>query len=65
MEDTDRLLLRNGRVWRGKSFVDADIAVADGKISQVAPSLPEDGSRVIDCSGLSLYAFVALGRKAE
>lgn len=55
MEDNDRLLLRNGRVWRGKSFVDADIAVADGKITQVAPSLPEDGARVIDCSGLSLF----------
>ncbi len=55
MEDTDRLLLRNGRVWRGKSFVNADVAIASGKITQVAPSLPEDGSRVIDCSGLSLF----------
>lgn len=55
MEDTDRLLLRNGRVWRGKSFVNADVAIAGGKITQVAPSLPEDGSRVIDCSGLSLF----------
>lgn len=55
MEDTDRLLLRNGRVWRGKSFVNADVAIAGGKITQVAPSLPEDGSRVIDCSDLSLF----------
>ena len=55
MEDTDRLLLRNGRVWRGKSFVDADIAVADGKISQVAASLPDNDARVIDCSGLALF----------
>lgn len=55
MEDNDRLLLRNGRVWRGKSFVDADIAVADGKITEVGSGLPDNDARVIDCSGLSLF----------
>ena len=50
------LLIRNGSVVRDDSgtgdVVPADVAVADGKIVEVAPDLPGDAAETIDASGL-------------
>ncbi len=54
------LLIRGGRVYDplDKSFRKADIAVAGGRVSRIAPSLGgEKASEVIDASGW--FGFVA------
>lgn len=48
----EKLLIRNGRVWNGSDFIEAELLVADGKISQVG-TLTESvaDARVIDAGG--------------
>src|SRR5678815_4432139 len=52
MENVE-LLLKNGEVWTPGGFVDADIAVSDGKIIALGkpPVLPETAAQVIDAKG--------------
>ena len=47
------LLVKNGEVWTPGGFVDADIAVRDGKIIALGkpPVLPETAATVIDAKG--------------
>ncbi len=52
--DTCDLLIRNGRIidGAGNSWFYADVAVKDGKIFRIGPSLKLSAARVIDASGL-------------
>ena len=44
------LLIKNGEVWTPGGFIDADIAVDDGKIIALgkSPVLPNSADQVID-----------------
>ena len=44
------LLLTGGTVFRDGRFENMDIAVSDGRIVSVAPSLPREGFSVIECT---------------
>src|SRR5258705_10748308 len=48
------LLVKNGAVWTPGGFVDADIAVKDGKIAALGkpPVLPETAAAMIDAKGM-------------
>jgi N-acyl-D-amino-acid deacylase len=50
------LLLRGGQVFDGSGTpgVEADVAIADGRILAVAPGLAADAARVIDARGLAV-----------
>ena len=47
-----RLLLTGGSVFRDGGFQPLDIAVSEGRIVSVSPSLPRDGVSVIELNGL-------------
>ena len=42
------LLLTGGKVYQSGAFVSADVAVSDGRIVSVSPSLPRDGYSVVE-----------------
>ena len=44
------LLLTGGAVFRDGSFENMDVAVSDGRIVSVGPSLPREGFSVIECT---------------
>ncbi len=49
----ERLILKGGTIVRNGLSERADVAVCDGKISDIAPQItPTVGDRVIDCTGL-------------
>lgn len=49
----ERLILKGGTIVRNGLSERADVAVCDGKISDIAPQItPTAGDRVIDCTGL-------------
>lgn len=49
----ERLILNGGTIVRNGLSERADVAVCDGKISDIAPQItPTAGDRVIDCTGL-------------
>ena len=47
------LVVKNGEIWTPGGFIDADIAVSDGKIVALGkpPVLPESADTVIDAKG--------------
>lgn len=49
-----RLLLTGGSVFRDGGFQPLDVAVSQGRIVSVSPSLPRDGAAVIELDHLSL-----------
>jgi len=50
------LLVKNGAVWTPGGFVDADIAVKDGKIAALGkpPVLPDTAAAMIDAKGMKV-----------
>jgi N-acyl-D-aspartate/D-glutamate deacylase len=50
-----RIVFHGGRVFDGTGapLADADVAIEDGRILEVAPGL--DGDDGIDCSGKSMF----------
>lgn len=48
--DTMSLLLTGGTVFHNGSFLQMDVAVDQGRIVSVSPSLPKEGCSVIECS---------------
>ncbi len=48
-----KLLLKNGKVYTEKGFIDADLLISNGRIEKILPDIKEmaEPSKVIDCSG--------------
>ncbi len=57
-----RILLKNGTVVRNGLIEKLDVAIADGKIAQVASDIkPQDGDKIYDCTALTVMSgFVDL-----
>ena len=49
-----RLLLTGGSVFRDGGFQPLDIAISQGRIVSVFPSLPRDGARVLELNHLTI-----------
>ena len=49
-----RLLLTGGSVFRDGGFQPLDIAISQGRIVSVSPSLPRDGARVLELNHLTI-----------
>lgn len=47
------ILIRNGRVFDGfGNSLNADIAILDGQVAMIAPSIPGNATQIIDATGL-------------
>ncbi|MFS0690368.1 allantoinase [Sporosarcina sp. 179-K 8C2 HS] len=46
------LIIKNGKIVTAESIIQGDIAIKDGKIKEVSPSLEGSADRVIDAKGL-------------
>ncbi len=55
MASTVDLIVRGGRVVTSTSDVVADVAITDGRISEVGPRLDLDASDEVDASGLHVF----------
>lgn len=47
----DSWVLKGGKVCRGDRFEECDVAVADGRITAIAPGIELAGGRAVDCRG--------------
>src|SRR5581483_9099166 len=55
LQMTFDLIIRNGKVVRGDGVIDASIAVADGKVVEVAPEISGNAKQEIDASNLHVF----------
>lgn len=51
---TERVVLRGGTVVRPDGSARLDVAIADGRVVEVAPTIDGDGADVLDCSGCAI-----------
>lgn len=64
------ILIKNGRVWDGERFFDADVLTQEDKIAKIAPSLTESADYVLDATGkivspgfVDIHVHMRLGPK--
>lgn len=48
------LLIKNGRVFDGFSFTQADVLIQNGTVEQIAPALDSGDGRVFDATGMTV-----------
>lgn len=48
------LLIRNGRVFDGENFIDADVLIEDGLVVKIAVGIAEEADRVFDAAGMTV-----------
>ena len=51
-----KILIKNGRVWDGESFFDADVFVDGDRVSKIAPHIDNESNFVFDADGMTVSA---------
>ena len=51
-----KILIKNGRVWDGKSFFDADVFVDGNQVVKIAKNIDEAATFVFDAKGMTVSA---------
>lgn len=50
----ETLLIKNGRVFDGYRFMDADVLIRDGIVARIAPGICENADRVFDAADMTV-----------